>query len=118
MKTFWEIREELLEANDGRGAEKKGITRKVAKSYGDHGGPGGSDPIHVASHGDHHAYGVETDDDGTPGYAIHNVKTGKTSTVNLPSKKLSASQVHSHIKKHADSSTIAKHIANDHNDMH
>ena len=112
-------KKESVEEEYGEG-EKNHITSHVDKKYGGRGGPGGSGVMHVGSHGHHHAYNTETENyhDTHNSYAIHNEKTGKTHEIKLPPKAHTAAQVHKHIKPHGGSSTLAKHIANDHNSMH
>ena len=100
--------------------EKSHVTDKINKKYGGRGGPGGSDPIHVGSHGGSHAHNIESDDPKSTNnhYAIHHEKTGKTHEIKLPPKRTHRSEVHKQIAKQGGSIQLANHIANDHNSMH
>ena len=109
---------ESVKEEHGEG-EKDHITAKVHASHGaTRGTMGGTDPLHVGSHGSHHAYNVESPNMNSKHnhYAIHNEKTGKTHEIKLPPKSHSVAEVHKHIKPHGGSSTLAKHISNDHNE--
>ena len=100
--------------------EKSKITAHINKKYGGRGGPGGSDPIHVGSHGGSHAHNIEAEDHESTNnhYAIHHEKTGKTHEIKLAPKKVHHDDVHKQISKHGGSVQLAKHISVDHNSMY
>ena len=118
-----EVQYEALQGDTKGGpgvGEKSHVTQAMHKKYGGRGGPGGSDPMHVGSHGGSHAHNIEPDDHNSDHnhYAIHHEKTGKTHEIKLPPKRVHRSDVHKQISKHGGSMQLANHVANDHNSMH